>query len=336
MFQCLTLLCVAATLHADLISLPAEYLDSNNLDLSSGTELLIYGTEVQSCPNLANLNWTGGTLRLEGCLLQPSAILSSPGLPLHVMPGQLLELSSTTISSVDTALVVEGGEVSLTDVTLAATGCNIRSIHSESLISLDQVRICNADTGLELLEVQSASLNDVLFLTNQTALISSAGTVSLDKVMFQANETALRLEAGAQLPLIGVEVDFFENRYTHIDNQTAAAIDLGTAYLDGSAGISGPWLRSGTEPGMLWSQPELPIIPDDGDDDVFRACPADWISKNGIPLKPSMMRVYHSNSPYSGYTLQQVLLPGESTTLQPQGNGRDFYRTTIVVGEWAD
>ncbi len=336
MLQCLMLLCVAVTLHADSISLPAEYLDSNNLDLSSGTELLIYGTEVQSCPNLANLNWTGGTLRLEGCQLQPAASLSSPGLPLRVMPGQLLELSSTTISSVDTALIVEGGELSLQDVTLSATDCNIRSTHPESLISLDQVRICNAETGLDLHEVQSASLNDVLFLTNQTALISTAGALSLNGVMFQANETALRIEANAQLPLLGVEVDFFESRYTHIDNQTTTAIDLGTAYLDSSAGISGPWLRSGTEPGMLWSQPELPIIPDDGDDDVFRASPGEWISKNGIPLKPSMMRVYHSNSPYSGYDLHQVLLPGESTTLQPQGNGRDFYRTTIVVGEWVD
>lgn len=323
---------------AELIEVPAEYLDTQSISLSAGDELRVYATDVQDSPNLDNVLWTGGTLRVEGCRFERPGEARNAQFPFVVQSGQRLELSSTSILDVDSALVVAGGEAILHDVTLAATASNIRSVDPASTIELHSVNICNAAVGVELQSCQLAAFENVLFLTNDVGLVCAEGSVSLQSVLFQANHVGLRIHVGAAHPVIGDSVDFVDAKDVLVENLDTLSFELGSSHLSHPAKVSGPTVRSGVDPGAPSHLLHTADVPETIDDetvfDGIFVCQEIALTNSDLPCRPTYLKVYFSLMPYEGFTVIDSLSSGEVFVINKYQYSRHFYRLVYGVGGW--
>lgn len=333
------LLFSVAMCRAEVIEVTADWLNDHVLVVQAGDQATIIGTATQQNVRLENLVWTGGSLTLTSCRLAPSGNdRGITGLPFVVQAGQSLSLTQTWIVDADTAIVANGGSVTLTEVTLASTGANLRSIHPSSTLALNQVNLCNADTGLELAACQSATIQNALFLTNTTAMrIIGPAPVMVSDALFQGNEWGIRISADAQPPVLGYGVDLVDSRYALIENLSSTNIDLGDSFVDELSMIQGGWFRSGINPDypvhpLKTAQPPVVII--DDDDIVYTlSIIFPTLTTDNIPISISAISVYESSSPYDEYNLVKKVLLNE-LSFQLTINTSMFYKVGACIGEW--
>lgn len=329
----------ALACYADTVSLPATWLDENVLELCTGDEAIVYAVPEQDVPNLENLVWSGGTLRLEGCVLS-NAAARSPFLPMVIGPGQSLELYETTISDADTALVLAGGTASLTSSTVATTRSGIVVDDTLSCLNLQSVNVCIADVGLDLKWAANVDVQGSLFLTNAVAILSSAGgTLHLEDCLLQGNEIGLHLKPGSTPPDIGEDVDLVDCRWQQIWNETAQAVDLGSMHLSAPQWIDGPWTRSGVDPGeavhplKVAAAPRL-LISDDVIDEIPLTVYPQLVTEDQLPIVVSSYTVYEKIN--STWSLLGRFEFGQEVLIGKAGKNNGMYKACSCIGEWID
>ena len=329
----------AATLgRATVIEVTADWLDSHSLAVHAGDQARILGTETQRNVNLDSLLWDGGELSLVGCRLEPVAGRSLPPLPMVVSPGQILNLQQTWILGAATAIVLDGGQAILQDVTLASTEANIRSHHPGSRLELHNVNLCNAAVGLDLDTVDTVLIQGALFLTNTMGLrCGSATQIQLEDCLFQGNERAIAVAAGGTPPVFLADVDLVDSRYALIENLSPSPVDLANAHIDEPALVLGAWLRSGVDPGAPVHPLKSaggPVVIDD--EDLFynlQFSPTGFTVDN-IPCTVSSFNVYRSNHPYDGYVFSEKIYNSLQYNVTDWYSGMVFYQITACIGEW--
>lgn len=331
----------AATLgHAALIEVTADWLDSHALAVHAGDQARILGTETQRNVNLGNLTWDGGELSLVGCRLEPVAGRSLPPLPMVVSPGQILNLQQTWILGADTAIVVDGGQAILQDVTLASTVANIRSQHPDSRLELHNVNLCNAAVGLDLDTVDTVLIQGALLLTNTMGLrCGSATQIQLEDCLFQGNEKAIAIAAAGTPPVFLADVDLVDSRYALIENLSPSPVDLADTHVDEPAMVLGAWLRSGVDPGAPvhpLKMADNPIVIDDNDLVGQLSFILPGVTMDYIPCKESAIKVYQSFQPYGEFTLAETICTTCVYLVSPNGSGKSFFLATSCIGEWVE
>ncbi|MDP2359770.1 MAG: hypothetical protein Q8O14_03315 [bacterium] len=332
-----TVLVSALAGRAAVWEVSAHWLDDNRLVLQAGDEGRVTGSPDHPHVNLGNVDWQGGTLTLDGCRLVPDAGRTPPGLPLVVHEGQVLNLIDSWIEGAEQAIVLAGGEANLTQVTLAATEQNIQSTHPASRLTLQDVNICVAETGLALDSVDTVLIQGTLFLTNITALrIGQGSLVQLEDCLFQGNEWDIRVGAAAQPPLLLDDVDLVDCRHAHVENVSPLAMDLGNAHLSHPEKLIGLWQRNGVDPGAPAHPLKAALPPLIDDEDLVDIVLPNRSSCVGtpIPCVISKYRIYVSYQPYNGFVSFYEFNPGHSVSLSANYSGGVFYRITANIGSW--
>lgn len=328
---------LAGGLQAALLEVSTHWLETNTVTVQAGDTLRVTGDSVQPQANLAHVDWQGGSLQLRSCRLEATAERMPGGLPLVAGPGQHLLLEDTWIQGVPQAVLLAGGEVEVRGSTLAATESNIRSQHPESRLTLYDVNLCASATGLELDSVDTVLIEGALFLTNGTGLRIGAGNqVTLRDCLFQGNEWGIQIAADAVPPVLADSVDLVDSRYALIQNLSLQPIDLADAHLDEPALVTGPWIRTGVDPGEavhpLKATSTPVIIADDDLIDDLEVL-SSFVTADGLPCIPSSLWVYKSPHPYVEFYIHKKTI-GVTAGISYNTDGVGFYRATSQLGDW--
>jgi hypothetical protein len=331
---------LAGGLSAALLEVSTQWLETNTVTVQAGDTLRVTGDATHREANLANLDWQGGNLELRGCRLEPGAERMPGGLPLVAGPGQFLLLEDTWIQGVPEALLLAGGEVEVRGSTLAATESNIRAQHPDSRLTLRDVNLCASATGLELDSVDTVLIEGALFLTNGTGLRIGAGNqVTLRDCLFQGNEWGIQIAADATPPVLADSVDLVDSRYALIQNLSLQPIDLANAHLDEPALVTGPWLRSGVDPGAvvhpLKAADNPVVIADDDIADDINVLET-LTTEDGLPCRVSSVWIYKSQEAYEGFVIHRKVVTGSNITINRTVDGVGFYRATSQLGDWEE
>lgn len=336
---CLALPFMVAALPAACLEVTTQWLETNTIAIQAGDALRVVGDPAFPLARVDHVDWQGGSLELVGCRLEPlpgGDAARTPGLPLVAGPGQHLLLEDTWIQGVPQAVVLAGGKVEIRGSTLAATECNIQSVHPESHLTLRDVNLCASTTGLVLDSVDTVLIEGALFLTNGTGLrVGPGNQITLRNCLFQGNEYAIQIAPDAVPPVLADSVDLVDSRYAIIQNLSLQPIDLANAHLDDPSMIVGPWIRTGFDfgsPAHKLKAADNPVVIDD--EDVWDSFVV--LSNNktvdGLPCVVSSCRLYGSNDPYSNFTLVRQY-SGNSFRITNMYEFR-FYMATSLVGEW--
>jgi len=327
---------LAGGLQAALLEVSTHWLETNTVTVQAGDTLRVTGDSVQPQANLAHVDWQGGSLQLRSCRLEGTAERMPGGLPLVAGPGQHLLLEDTWIQGVPQAVLLAGGEVEVRGSTLAATESNIRSQHPESRLTLRGVNLCASATGLELDSVDTVLIEGALFLTNGTGLRIGAGNqVTLRDCLFQGNEWGIQIAADAVPPVLADSVDLVDSRYALIQNLSLQPIDLANAHLDEPAMVTGPWVRTGVDPGAAVHPLKAADGPYVDDDDLVEIeTPLTSFTTEGLPCIISKYSVYMSLNAYHGFSVIEEVGPGDDLIFSYNVGGGVYYRITSHIGDW--